>query len=184
VLILGFFTGLIFLFGPSVGIPMNEVINSFPESFKNLKAVVSQNKYGHMIIGEIPDDFGYLIKDQAKVASQVIGSFITALSIITNIGIIIVTGIFLAKDLEKYKNGFVSSFPVSFRPKLIDVMDKIHHILSLWMSAKLMSNSIVGLLTAVGLQLLGIPLAYALALLAALCSFIPNIGHLLALIPA
>lgn len=184
VLILGFFTGLIFLIGPSVGQQINELINTFPESFKNLKAVLSQNKYGHIIIGEIPDDLGDLIKDKAKAVSQVIGSFTTTLSVIANFGIIIVTGVFLAKDPKLYKNGFVSLFPVSFRPKLIDVLDKIHHILSLWMSAKLISITIVGLLTATGLQLLGIPVAYALALLVALCSFIPNIGPLLALIPA
>ena len=43
---------------------------------------------------------------------------------------------------------------------------------------------IIGVLTAVGLWLLGVPLALTLGLLAALLTFIPNIGPILAVVPA
>jgi len=43
---------------------------------------------------------------------------------------------------------------------------------------------VVGIFTAIGLEILGMPMPYALALIAALFSFIPNIGPYLALAPA
>lgn len=44
--------------------------------------------------------------------------------------------------------------------------------------------AVIGILTAVGLALLDIPLAVVLALIAALLSFIPNIGPVLSAAPA
>jgi predicted PurR-regulated permease PerM len=46
------------------------------------------------------------------------------------------------------------------------------------------SMIVVGLLTAVGLWALGMPLALTLGLLAALLTFIPNLGPTLAVVPA
>jgi predicted PurR-regulated permease PerM len=44
--------------------------------------------------------------------------------------------------------------------------------------------SVVGVLTFAGLWLIGLPLAAALALISALLTFIPNIGPLIAAVPA
>lgn len=43
---------------------------------------------------------------------------------------------------------------------------------------------VIGVLTAIGLWLLGVPMAVTLALIAALLTFIPNIGPILAVVPA
>ena len=44
--------------------------------------------------------------------------------------------------------------------------------------------TIVGILTALGLQLAGIPSPIALGLVAALCSFVPYVGPVLSVLPA
>jgi predicted PurR-regulated permease PerM len=48
----------------------------------------------------------------------------------------------------------------------------------------MISAAIVGCLTWLGLWLLGIPIALVLALIAAVLTFIPNIGPLMSLVPA
>ncbi|WP_244423121.1 AI-2E family transporter [Bradyrhizobium sp. ORS 375] len=53
-----------------------------------------------------------------------------------------------------------------------------------WLMAQLVSMAVVGVLTGLGLWALGVPLALVLAVLAALLTFIPNIGPLVAAIPA
>jgi predicted PurR-regulated permease PerM len=53
-----------------------------------------------------------------------------------------------------------------------------------WMLARVASMVLVGILTYVGLWLLGVPFAFTLSLLTALISFIPNIGPILSVIPA
>ncbi|WP_420473766.1 AI-2E family transporter [Noviherbaspirillum sp. ST9] len=56
--------------------------------------------------------------------------------------------------------------------------------MSLWLRGKLLSMTVVGAATAIGLTILGVPLALALGLVAGLLDFIPYIGPVLAAIPA
>ena len=58
------------------------------------------------------------------------------------------------------------------------------HTLRWWLIGKAASMTIVGIAVFIGLTALGVPLAGALALIAALLDFIPNFGPILALIPA
>jgi predicted PurR-regulated permease PerM len=53
-----------------------------------------------------------------------------------------------------------------------------------WLFGTLLSMLVIGLLTWIGLMLLGVPLALSLALLAAMLAFIPNIGPVLSAVPA
>jgi len=127
---------------------------------------------------------GTLLESRDKVMSKMVGGFSTTLGAIANFFIIIVTGIFLASSPGIYTKGFVRLFPINFRSRLREVMDKTQNSLSRWMMAKLISMLVVGVFTAIGLVALGMPMPYALALIAALFSFIPNIGPYLALAPA
>ena len=58
------------------------------------------------------------------------------------------------------------------------------HVLRRWLLAKFISMAVVGVLTGIGLWLLEVPLAISLAVLASLLTFIPNIGPVIAAIPA
>lgn len=53
-----------------------------------------------------------------------------------------------------------------------------------WLSAQLLAMTLVGVLTGLGLWLAGVPLAFALGLIAGLLAFIPNIGPVIAVAPA
>ena len=183
-LIAGLLTGMIMLLGPSIGEQVNEMIETLPQSLRNLKEKITQTALGQKLFAEIPDNPRDLIKDKREAFSKVVGSFSTTVGIFANLLLILITGIFLASDPGTYKKGFIRLFPVSFRPRLGQVLAKTHDTLSAWMLAKLLSMAVVGISTAIGLRLLGIPLPYALALAAALLSFIPNIGPYLALAPA
>lgn len=175
---------IIILVGPSIASQVSEMRDTLPKSLANLKSEITETTIGQNLFDELPDDLTYLIEDKGKVISRIVGSFSTTIGAIANFFIIIVTGIFLASNPETYTRGFIRLFPVDFRSRLMKVMLKAHHSLSLWMMAKLISMLVVGVFTAIGLQIIGMPLAYALALIAALLSFIPNIGPYLALAPA
>lgn len=187
-LILLFITGLLYLMiiliGPSMVEQVQEMVETLPRSLQNLKEKISQTSLGRNFLDELPTDLDALLDSRGEVMSRIVGSFSTTLGAIANFFIIIVTGIYLASSPGIYTKGFIRLFPVDFRPRLREVMDKTQYSLSLWMMAKLISMLVVGVFTAIGLKSLGMPMPYALALIAAFFSFIPNIGPYLALAPA
>lgn len=187
-LVLLFITGLLFLIiiliGPSMVEQVQDMTDTLPRSLQNLREKITQTPLGQNLFDELPTDLGALLENREEVMSSIVGSFSTTLGAIANFFIIIITAIFLASSPGIYTKGFIRLFPLNFRPRMREVMDKTQYSLSLWMMAKLISMLVVGVFTAIGLEILGMPMPYALALIAALFSFIPNIGPYLALAPA
>lgn len=175
---------MIILIGPSMVQQAQEMTDALPKSLEDLKERITETSVGRNLFEKLPSDLGALIEDRGHVISRILGSFSTTIGAIANFFIIIVTGIFLASNPGIYTKGFIRLFPLQFRPRLKEVMDKTQNTLSLWMMAKLISMLVVGVFTAIGLASLGMPMPYALALMAGLFSFIPNIGPYLALAPA
>lgn len=183
-LITGILYLIVILIGPSMAQQVQDMSETLPRSLRDLRDQITQTPLGQNLFNELPTDIEALLEDREKVMSRIVGSFSTTIGVIANFFIIIVTGIFLASSPGIYTNGFIRLFPVNFRPRLREVMEKTKYSLSLWMMAKLISMLVVGVFTAIGLEILGMPMPYALALIAALFSFIPNIGPYLALAPA
>lgn len=65
-----------------------------------------------------------------------------------------------------------------------EVLDEIGVTLSKWLVGKAYSMVAAGVMTAVGLSLLGVPLALLLGIIAGLLDFIPYVGPLMAGVPA
>lgn len=64
------------------------------------------------------------------------------------------------------------------------MLGEIHHTLAQRLMGKLLSMLVIGVLTAAGLALLGVPLALLLGIVAGLLDFIPYIGPIIAGVPA
>lgn len=183
-LIAGVFTVLIMWIGPAVGEQVTQMLDTLPKSLENLKDKITQTSLGQRLFEELPSNPSDFVADKKAILSKVAGSFSATVNTFADVLIVLITGIFLASSPSTYTKGFIKLFRVSFRPRLRQVLAKVHDTLSKWMMAKLLSMVVVGVSTAIGLQLIGLPLPYALALIAGLFSFIPNIGPYLALAPA
>ena len=126
-----------------------------------------------------------------QMFSRMSGMFSTAMGVfanfvggIFNIFVILVVGVYCAIDPKPYVNSIVKLTPRPRRPRVQEVLQDIGSDLQRWLLGRVLSMAVVGVLTWLGLLLLGLPNALTLALVAALLSFIPNIGPVLALIPA
>jgi len=74
--------------------------------------------------------------------------------------------------------------PVAGRKRALLALDASGEALRKWLMGQLAAMVAVGCLTFAGLSLLGVPLAFALALIATLLEFIPFIGPILSGVPA
>jgi predicted PurR-regulated permease PerM len=98
--------------------------------------------------------------------------------------LVIVGGIYLAAQPALYQTGLVKMMPPRSRPLVADALKECSDTLSLWLKGRLVSMTAVGILTAIGLKLIGVPSWLSLALLSALLEFIPFIGPIVAAVPA
>jgi predicted PurR-regulated permease PerM len=110
--------------------------------------------------------------------------FTTTLGAGVSIVIIVAVGLYLSVNPARYKEGVVALFPRSRRRRTSEVLEAIGRTLQLWLMGKLVGMAFVWVTTTLGLWALGHPLAFTLGLLAGLLDFIPNIGPLIAFIPA
>ncbi len=89
-------------------------------------------------------------------------------------------GIFLAANPRLYLDGFVRLFPTGFRDKLRGALVQSGDALRKWLLGQLVSMTCVGVLTGLGLWIVGAPLALGLGIIAGLINFIPILGPLIA----
>jgi predicted PurR-regulated permease PerM len=98
--------------------------------------------------------------------------------------VVLFGGIYLAFQPRLYRTGAIKLVPASKRDLVAEAMDDSESALRLWLKAQLLSMVVVGLLTAFGLYLIGIPSWLVLGLIAFALDFIPFAGPLIAAAPA
>lgn len=108
----------------------------------------------------------------ANVASDVLRA-------LSNIVLIALLGVYLALGVRSYRDGLVRLFPVARRSELGGAIDAAGHALSGWLVGQGVTMLAVGGAVAIGLSLIGMPLALALGVISGLLEFVPFFGPIL-----
>lgn len=103
--------------------------------------------------------------------------------IITLILVSLVITLYVALNPEVYRRGFLWLIPAEHEAKATLTMTHMCSALRWWMLGRLASMVAVGLLTSLGMWLIGMPAPLALGALAGLLSFVPNVGPIVAALP-
>lgn len=90
---------------------------------------------------------------------------------------------YLLVDSERVFNLFVRLFPRSQRQRVSNVAAQVAVKVSAWLGGQILLGFIIGVTSAVGLALLGVPYFFVLAVIAGIGEMIPMVGPLLAAIP-
>jgi predicted PurR-regulated permease PerM len=171
------------LLAPRVAVQVDELSERLPLALGQVRDKVEQYGWGKKLLQEAPEA-GDLIPRRRDVVGAVTGVFSTTLGAVANIFIVMLVGLYLAAEPGLYTTGLLRLFPKPRRPRLRQVLDAEYQALRMWLLGKLASMTLVGALTAIGLWWLDVPIALTLGILAALLTFIPNIGPVLAIVPA
>lgn len=90
--------------------------------------------------------------------------------------LMLLLAVFLAAEPRLYRDGALRLLPVGHRRKVGEALDQCALALGGWLKGQGISMIFVGTTTALGLWLLGVPLALLLGLVAGLLDFIPFLG--------
>jgi len=185
VLLVGILAGAIALLAPSIAEQVRHLRQELPVSAQKVGNYISQFGWGKTLIEQLPSADDIMKKvDAASILSSVGGYFSSTLGAIGNLFVMILLAIYLATEPRFYANGFTKLFPIGSRPRVFEVLSEIGTTLSWWLIGKVASMVFIGLLTWIGLWILGVPLSLTLGLIAGLLSFIPNFGPILSAVPA
>jgi len=167
--------------GPAIGNEIDRLQVSLPQAARALLAQLHEQPWGQWILTHV---LGAVQSPQIVDWLPRVSGFVSGtLGFIGGLVIVVVLGIAIAAEPQTYLQGFERLFPTTAQAYVDQVMGKIANTLRFWLVARLAAMCCVGILISSGLWMLGIPMAGTLGLLAALVTFVPNLGPILSAIP-
>jgi predicted PurR-regulated permease PerM len=181
-LLIGLLVAVGWFAAPNLVAQSEQLSSNLVESIDSVQSTLADQSWAQPILNRLPsaEEIG---TSSGSFFNQISNLFSRTFNMFTNIVVILFLGFYLAFEPDVYANGFIKLVPMSYRHRAGEVLDEVAYTLRWWLAGRLASMLIVGVLSMVGLFLLGIPLAFILGVLTGLLAFIPIIGPALALIP-
>jgi predicted PurR-regulated permease PerM len=171
------------LMAPQISDQADKLAEAIPLALTELRQTLGQYDLARRLLGGIPSD--EQLRHYVTSMMPNAGLFFSGiLGAVGNVLIISFVGIYFAAKPLLYLDGLVTLVPPPKRERARQVLDEIGRTLAQWLVGKAASMVLVGTLTALGLSILGVPLALILGIIAGLLDFIPYLGPLMAGVPA
>lgn len=167
------------LIGSRVTAQVGQLTQTLPQAWNRVRTQLGASSTGRGLL--------QMLNTQSRSAHWL--APLTALATITfgalvDIGVILFTGLYFAIDPALYRRGVVLLMPPGARDQVDHSLQAAGTALSHWLKGVLLSMLSIGVVTGIGLWILGVPLALALGILGGVCEFIPYVGPIIAAVPA
>jgi predicted PurR-regulated permease PerM len=173
--LIGIIAAVMALVGSEASAQFRDLRDRIPEMVDTIEGLLPNNSIERTLRENLPGS--------EVIAGWVAGLASLLTSAVTGIVLGLLGGIYLASNPESYRRGLAALFTSHAHADVYDILIKLYTGLKNWLLGQLASMVIVGTLVYIGLTVLGVPGAVALALLAGLLEFIPLIGPFIAAIP-
>jgi predicted PurR-regulated permease PerM len=169
--------GLVVFFGAQISTQATELWDAIRGAVEK-----GEDKIGNTPIGSWVLDNMQTATDPESVAKVMRGTA-TVFGGLADLVLVLFLALYFAVDPRSYRHGFLLLLPAAAREKVGNALDASGRALRNWLMGQLVSMLLVGVLTAIGLWIAGVPLAIPLGVLSAILDFVPFVGPLLAAIP-
>jgi predicted PurR-regulated permease PerM len=171
----------VWLLAPDLAAQLSELAETLPRSIQHLEQRIRQYGIGQWFLAHATPVSALL--PEGSMLGRITRVFSTTLGVLASLIVILVIGFYMTVAPQVYTEGVVRLVPIARHGRAHEVLQALGQTLRWWLLGRWISMMLVGLLTAVGLWLLGVPLALTFGLLAALLTFIPYLGPLISAIP-
>jgi predicted PurR-regulated permease PerM len=146
-----------------------------PNAIAQLQHQLEQTSWGQQLVQMLQQPRG-LFNQTGQLLSNAKTFFSITIRGLIYIWVVLFCGLYLAAQPEQYVRGFLLLFPPDRQARAETVVRTIGTELRSWLFGQIISMTIIGILTWIGLRLLGVPLAEGLAVLAGILDFVPVAG--------
>jgi predicted PurR-regulated permease PerM len=115
------------------------------------------------------------------VATNVAGRVVTG--VITFI-VLLFSAVYFSLDSQNFYGHFLRIVPKEYRPEMAILLGRLNRTWRAYLRGQLLLMLIIGLVTWLGLTILGLPGAFTLGVIAGLLELVPYLGPVLAAVPA
>ncbi|MET4384936.1 putative PurR-regulated permease PerM [Bradyrhizobium sp. F1.4.3] len=129
--------------------------------------------------GPLPDA-GALASSGGAIVSQTFKLLLGTISAVGNVFIVLFLGLAFAAQPSIYHDGLLFLAPAKHRIRATLIIDHIGETLERWLIAQIIVMLAVGVVTWIGLAVIGIPGSFILGIQAGLLAFIPTVGAIIA----
>ena len=167
------------LFGARASEQFTSLVERLPQAWTDAEEWLESWDVGRWLLAVSGDAIrggGAALFNALPIAGGVLGGIANAL-------LMLVIGIYLAADPAAYQSGALRLLPPARRDRAAEIMGETASALRKWLTAMSLDMLFLGLVTGIGLWLVGVPLYFALGVLSGLSVFVPYLGPLVATAP-
>lgn len=164
-----------YIAGPEISEQARGLFRNLPAAWQAVQDRIREFGIGPMPAS--PPSLSGIWSNLGSFALSLGSSLVTALLILAG-------AIYFAAQPGVYRAGLVLLVPPHRRALAEEALDDSGRALMLWLRGQLITMIAVGILTGLGLWLIGMPSALTLGLLAGLLEFVPFLGPIAAAVPA
>jgi predicted PurR-regulated permease PerM len=120
----------------------------------------------------------------ATVVTTIFGAVRNVVGGVFGVITLVLLTFYMLVDSQQISTFFVRLFPRRERARVTTILGTVTSKVSAWLGGQLLLAMIIGVTSAIGLGLMGVPYFYVLALISAVGEMIPMVGPILSAIPA
>lgn len=132
----------------------------------------------------LPEGLPSLPESLADLSGRLLGVFSSFLGGVAGLLVVLLVAIYTAADPSRYTNGVVRLVDREHQPFMRRVLDRAAEVLLGWLKGVGIAVVVLGTIAAIGLTIIGVPGALALAAFAGAMTVIPNFGPFIGWAPA
>jgi predicted PurR-regulated permease PerM len=169
--------------GPRIAEEVTVLREQLPQALEQLRSRLASYEAARQLVESLPSP-REILGDGEQVMERAGTAASTTFGALAAVGLWLFVAVLLAAAPRSYVRGVVALVPSHRVPQACRLLSRLGDTLWWWALGRLMSMTFLGVVTGIGLWLLDVPLAFLLAVIAALLSFIPNIGPVISAVPA
>jgi len=169
---------MFYLMGAKISQQASEMSKEIPGLVDTAESKLRESTMGRKIL------YYFAGNNSQKLMNSFQQIFRTSFGVVGDLYIILFIGLFFTVNPSMYKEGIVKLMPRPAKQGARRVMNRISGTLKGWLKGAMLAMFIIAIFTFIGLKIVDLPMALALAVMAGLLNFIPNFGPLIAMIPA
>ena len=165
------------LFGRQLSMQTEALVDAITDAWTKVRAYLDSTSWGPTVMENVQG------ASDGKTMSHLAKGTVTVFGGVTDLVMVLFLSMYLAVNPLSYRNGFLLLLPPAHRERVGRALDEAGVALRKWLVGQLGAMLMVGVLTGVGLALVGVPLAIPLGILSGLLDFVPVIGPFAGAVP-